>query len=79
MTNTATQIQIMQAMGGTPPNFAHHSLLTGPQGEELSKRLGVLALRDLRARGVEPMASAQPDGAAWVVRSRWNWPGRCKS
>ena len=56
VTNTATQIQIMQALGGTPPAFAHHSLLTGPQGEELSKRLGVLALRDLRARGVEPMA-----------------------
>ena len=56
VTNTATQIQIMQALGGTPPDFAHHSLLTGPQGEELSKRLGVLALRDLRARGVEPMA-----------------------
>ena len=56
VTNTATQIQIMQAMGGVPPDFAHHSLLTGPQGEELSKRLGVLALRDLRARGVEPLA-----------------------
>jgi len=56
VTNTATQIQIMQAMGGTPPNFAHHSLLTGPHGEELSKRLGVLALRDLRGRGVEPLA-----------------------
>ncbi len=56
VTNTATQIQIMQAMGGTPPNFAHHSLLTGPHGEELSKRLGVLALRDLRKRGVEPLA-----------------------
>ena len=56
VTNTATQIQIMQALGGTPPDFAHHSLLTGPQGEELSKRLGVLALRDLRARGVEPLA-----------------------
>ncbi len=56
VTNTATQIQIMQAMGGTPPAFAHHSLLTGAQGEELSKRLGTLSLRDLRARGVEPMA-----------------------
>jgi glutamyl-tRNA synthetase len=56
VTNTATQIQIMQAMGGTPPDFAHHSLLTGPQGEELSKRLGTLSLRDLRARGVEPLA-----------------------
>ena len=56
VTNTATQIQIMEAMGGTPPNFAHHSLLTGAKGEELSKRLGTLSLRDLRAQGVEPMA-----------------------
>ena len=56
VTNTATQIQIMEAMGGTPPAFAHHSLLTGPQGEALSKRLGTLSLRDLRARGVEPAA-----------------------
>ncbi|MEH6360705.1 MAG: glutamate--tRNA ligase family protein, partial [Amylibacter sp.] len=46
VTNTATQIQIIQALGGTVPAFAHHSLLTGPQGEALSKRLGVLALRD---------------------------------
>ena len=56
VTNTATQIQIIRALGGTPPAFAHHSLLTGPQGEALSKRLGTLALRDLRARGVQPMA-----------------------
>ena len=56
VTNTATQIQIMQALGGTPPAFAHHSLLTGAKGEELSKRLGTLSLRDLRAEGIEPMA-----------------------
>ena len=56
VTNTATQIQIIQAMGGTPPAFAHHSLLTGAQGEALSKRLGTLSLRDLRAQGVAPMA-----------------------
>ena len=56
VTNTATQIQIIEALGGTAPRFAHHSLLTGPQGEALSKRLGTLALRDLRERGVEPMA-----------------------
>lgn len=56
VTNTATQIQIMRAMGGTPPSFAHHSLLTGAQGEELSKRLGTLSLRDLREAGIEPMA-----------------------
>ncbi|MGR3565790.1 MAG: glutamate--tRNA ligase [Heliomarina sp.] len=56
VTNTATQIQIINALGGNVPEFAHHSLLTGPQGESLSKRLGTLSLRDLRAKGVEPMA-----------------------
>ncbi|MFK7744187.1 MAG: glutamate--tRNA ligase [Roseobacter sp.] len=56
VTNTATQIQIIQALGGTVPTFAHHSLLTGPQGEALSKRLGTLALRDLREQGVQPAA-----------------------
>ncbi|MQQ09717.1 glutamate--tRNA ligase [Epibacterium sp. SM1979] len=56
VTNTATQIQIMEALGFDHPEFAHHSLLTGPQGEALSKRLGTLALRDLREQGVQPMA-----------------------
>ncbi|OJI91667.1 glutamyl-tRNA synthetase [Planktotalea frisia] len=56
VTNTATQIQMIRAIGGTVPDFAHHSLLTGPQGESLSKRLGTLALRDLREAGVQPMA-----------------------
>ncbi|WBU52370.1 glutamate--tRNA ligase [Paracoccus sp. SCSIO 75233] len=56
VTNTATQIQIIEAIGGTAPVFGHHSLLTGPQGEELSKRLGSLAIKDLREAGVAPEA-----------------------
>lgn len=56
VTNTATQIQIIRALGGTPPSFAHHSLLTGAKGEELSKRLGALSIRDLREAGVAPEA-----------------------
>ncbi|MGD9294393.1 MAG: glutamate--tRNA ligase [Roseobacter sp.] len=56
VTNTATQIQIIEALGGTVPSFAHHSLLTGPQGEALSKRLGTLALKDLREQGIQPAA-----------------------
>ncbi|QMU58628.1 MAG: glutamate--tRNA ligase [Boseongicola sp.] len=56
VTNTATQIQMIRALAGKVPEFAHHSLLTGPGGEALSKRLGTLALRDLRAEGIEPMA-----------------------
>ena len=56
VTNTATQIQMIEALGGDVPRFAHHSLLTGPQGEALSKRLGTLALRDLRKKGIAPQA-----------------------
>ena len=56
VTNTATQIQMIRAIGGTVPSFSHHSLLTGPKGEGLSKRLGSLALRDLRDAGIQPMA-----------------------
>ena len=58
VTNTATQIQMIRALGGAVPQFAHHSLLTGPQGEALSKRLGTLALRDMRTRGIAPEALA---------------------
>ncbi|RMC36157.1 glutamate--tRNA ligase [Paracoccus alkanivorans] len=73
VTNTATQIQIIRAIGGTPPAFAHHSLLTGAKGEELSKRIGALSLKDLREAGVAPEAllslmarigSGQPVGLA---------------
>ena len=55
VTNTATQIQIMEALGKVAPSFSHHSLLTGPGGEALSKRLGTLALKDLKLAGIEPM------------------------
>ena len=56
VTNSGAQIQIFAALGAHPPIFAHHSLLTGPRGETLSKRLGTLALGDLREAGVEPLA-----------------------
>ena len=56
VTNTATQIQMMDALGGTVPTFAHHPLLTGPQGEGLSKRLGTLSLQDMRNKGIVPEA-----------------------
>jgi glutamyl-tRNA synthetase len=56
VTNTGAQIQIFEALGARPPAFAHHSLLTGPGGEALSKRLGTLALAELREAGVEPVA-----------------------
>ena len=58
VTNTAVQIQIFEALGATPPRFGHHNLLTTAGGEGLSKRLGHLALRNLREAGFEPLAVA---------------------
>ncbi|MDO5386148.1 MAG: glutamate--tRNA ligase [Pseudomonadota bacterium] len=55
VTNTAAQIQMFEAVGGKIPAFAHLPLLTGKEGK-LSKRLGSLGVRELRADGVEPMA-----------------------
>lgn len=55
VTNTAAQIQMFKAIGGKVPTFAHLPLLTGTEGK-LSKRLGSLGVRELKAEGVEPMA-----------------------
>jgi len=58
VSNTGTQIEIFEALGGTVPFFAHHNLLTGAEGEGLSKRLGSLSLAELRGEGYEPIAVA---------------------
>lgn len=58
ITNTAVQIQLFEALGATPPRFAHHNLLTLASGEGLSKRLGHLSLAQLRADGYEGVAVA---------------------
>ena len=56
VTNSAVQIQLFEALGATPPLFAHHSLLIGADGQALSKRLGDLSVESLRADGLEPLA-----------------------
>ncbi len=58
VSNTGTQIELFAALGATPPVFAHHNLLTGADGEGLSKRLGSLSLKSLREAGYEPMTVA---------------------
>ncbi len=58
VTNTAVQIQIIEALGGKLPIFGHHNLLTTASGEGLSKRLGHLSLASLRGNGTEPLAVA---------------------
>lgn len=58
VSNTGTQIEIFEALGGKVPEFAHHNLLTGAEGEGLSKRIGSLSLNELREDGFESLAVA---------------------
>jgi len=55
VSNSATQIQMFEALGAEPPRFAHEALLVATEGK-LSKRLGSYGAEHLRAEGVEPMA-----------------------
>jgi glutamyl-tRNA synthetase len=56
VTNTGVQLAIFEAAGATPPEFGHHSLLVGADGQALSKRLGALSVQSFRNDGLEPMA-----------------------
>ena len=55
VTNSAAQIQMFEALGATPPAFAHEALLVAAEGK-LSKRLGSYGVQHLREEGVEPLA-----------------------
>lgn len=56
--STARQIQLIEALGGNPPVYAHVPLVVNAQGEKLSKRDAGLTLRSLREAGVRPEALA---------------------
>lgn len=54
--NTAAQLQMIEAIGGVVPAFAHLPLMSDISGGGLSKRDGSLALRDMRKDGIEAQA-----------------------
>ena len=57
VSNTATHIQMFEAISGKAPDFAHLALIADAEGGKLSKRLGSLSLHDLQTtEGLEPMA-----------------------
>lgn len=55
VSNSASQIQMFEALGASPAAFAHEALLVAAEGK-LSKRLGSYGAEHLREEGVEPMA-----------------------
>ncbi|MEL6476624.1 MAG: glutamate--tRNA ligase [Pseudomonadota bacterium] len=56
LTNAARQTLIFEAVGWTPPVFAHIPLIHGPDGAKLSKRHGALGVEEYAKMGYLPEA-----------------------
>ncbi len=56
LSNTPKQLLVMEALGVTPPRYAHLPLLNGPDGKKLSKRHGAASVQELRDAGYLPAA-----------------------
>ena len=56
LSNTPRQILVYEALGWSPPTFAHHPLILGPDRSPLSKRHGATAVFQYREEGFLPEA-----------------------
>ena len=56
ISNTPRQVLLYQALGFEPPQFAHLSLVMGPDHTPLSKRHGATSVAEFRERGYLPEA-----------------------
>jgi glutamyl-tRNA synthetase len=56
LSNTPKQLIVFEALGATPPRYAHLPLLHGPDGKKLSKRHGAASVQELRDAGYLPEA-----------------------
>jgi len=65
--NTPRQINILKALGVTPPAYAHVSMILGADGAKLSKRHGALSVTEYRAMGFMPEALLN-----YLVRLGWS-------
>ena len=61
--NTPRQINILRALGATPPVYAHLPTVLTPDGEKLSKRHGARGVLQYRDDGYLPRGAGQLPGA----------------
>lgn len=65
--NTPRQINIMRALGVTPPLYAHVPMILGADGQRLSKRHGAVSVMQYRDEGYTPQALLN-----YLVRLGWS-------
>lgn len=67
LNNTPRQINLYEALGATPPQFAHLPMIHGPDGTKLSKRHGAVSVMQYREDGYLPAALLN-----YLVRLGWS-------
>jgi glutamyl-tRNA synthetase len=75
ISNTPKQLNIIRAVGGDVPVYAHVPMVLGPDGKKLSKRHGVVGVGEFRRSGYLPEALVNflallgwaPDGETTIM------------
>jgi len=67
LNNTPRQINILQALGATPPVYSHVPMILGEDGKRLSKRHGAVSVMHYREEGYLPEALLN-----YLVRLGWS-------
>ncbi|HEU5398527.1 MAG TPA: glutamate--tRNA ligase [Gammaproteobacteria bacterium] len=67
LNNTPRQMNILKALGVTPPRYAHLPMILGPDGTKLSKRHGAVSVMQYREDGFLPEAVIN-----YLVRLGWS-------
>ncbi len=65
--NTPFQLALYEALGGTPPIFAHVPLIVAESGRKLSKRRDPVSIQQFRSEGFLPEAMLN-----WLARLGWS-------
>ncbi len=67
LNNTPRQMNILRALGVTPPRYAHVPMILGPDGRKLSKRHGTVSVMQYEEEGILPEALLN-----YLVRLGWS-------
>lgn len=67
LNNTPRQMNILKALGCTPPRYAHVAMILGADGQKLSKRHGAVSVMQYRDDGFLPEALLN-----YLVRLGWS-------